>query len=115
MMQRTQWGSLAIEVEATDCSSLATAEIERFADALVQVLQIPMPGHDRFVFTPVGLSVVRFGDAGRLAIHTWPERNFATIDVWAQFDALALRMGDVVGLIETKGMRAFNRFFDRRA
>ena len=33
-------------------------------------------------FEPVGTSWVRFSEAGRVALHTWPEKGLVSVDVW---------------------------------
>ena len=34
-------------------------------------------------FEPTGTSWVRFSEAGRVALHTWPERGLVSVDVWS--------------------------------
>lgn len=72
-----------MEVEANADETFATADrIEALSEGVAGFLGIPMPGQDAHLFEPYGVSLVRFGVRGRLAIHTWPERRVATIDVW---------------------------------
>ena len=35
-------------------------------------------------FEPSGTSWVRFSEAGRVALHTWPEKGLVSVDVWSE-------------------------------
>ena len=35
-------------------------------------------------FEPTGTSWVRFSEAGRVALHTWPEEGLVSVDVWSE-------------------------------
>lgn len=78
----SEWACLAIDVEALDDAALSDSAIDRLGQGLVELLQLHLPHASAHRFEPQGVSLVRFGHHGRLAIHTWPERNLATIDLW---------------------------------
>lgn len=43
---------------------------------------IPSADERTCTFEPHGLSIVRIGDRGTAALHTWPEHNIATLDCY---------------------------------
>lgn len=78
----SEWACLAIDVEAFDDTALSDGAIDRLGQGLIDLLRLQLPHGSAHRFEPHGVSLVRFGHHGRLAIHTWPERNVATIDLW---------------------------------
>lgn len=77
-----EWACLAIDVEASDDTALQDSAIDKLGQGLIDLLSLKLPHGSAYQFEPQGVSLVRFGHHGRLAIHTWPERNLATIDLW---------------------------------
>ncbi len=83
-----------IDLEATRDGVLDTPEIiDSLADGMAALLGIAVPGRDAFLHGPFGPSYVRYGSRGRMAIHVWPERRVATLDIWMDMDDL-LHDGD---------------------
>jgi hypothetical protein len=78
-----------MDLEATRDGVLDTPTlVDALADGIAELLGIVLPGHDAFLFGPFGPSYVRYGSRGRMAIHVWPERRVATLDVWMDMDDL---------------------------
>lgn len=82
------WTGLAVDVEAFDDKAFADAAIDKLGQGLVELLELQLPHGSAFRFEPQGTSLVRYGHHGRIAIHTWPERNVATIDLWMRRDQI---------------------------
>ena len=60
-----------LEPEAIRAAVLRTCDVDRIAVERVLVHR----------FEPQGASLLFFGPALRLAVHTWPERGIATVDL----------------------------------
>lgn len=105
------WTLLALDVEAdapaairddavADLLSWLSARLG-FADASCRV---------RHAFSPHGLSNACWSERGRIAIHTWPEWQRATIDVWAPSSDLARWLEEVEPLLAGRyGLRIVAR------
>ena len=102
MIGSLAWSCLAMEVEADAHETFATPDkIEALAEGVATFLGIPMPGQDAHLFEPFGVSLVRFGVKGRLAIHTWPERRVITLDVWAPASVLEARARELLDWVSS--------------
>ncbi|MEE2828569.1 MAG: S-adenosylmethionine decarboxylase [Myxococcota bacterium] len=55
------------------------------------VLEVDLEYEVQHEFSPQGLSLVRFGGPGHLAVHTWPEHRVLAVDIWMEPELLALR------------------------
>lgn len=55
--------------------------LDRAPEALIDAL-VPEGSELRCDFEPQGLSLVRLAASGTAAVHTWPERNRATLDCY---------------------------------
>jgi S-adenosylmethionine/arginine decarboxylase-like enzyme len=86
-----------MEVEAVHPDGLTNAAVEALADALAGYFELTLPCVLAHRYVPQGLSVVRHGGEGRLALHTWPELNVATIDLWAPQNVLQDRVEALSG------------------
>ncbi len=77
------WASVAIDVEARPDWTLEDPQgVERLAGAIAEYFAVDLHGAVTFRFDPSGFSLAHFGETARIAIHTWPERRMATIDIW---------------------------------
>lgn len=63
-------------------------QVGSLAQALAGYFGAELPGSTLHRFSPQGVSCVRFGAPGSIAIHTWPERGLATVDVWMDAERL---------------------------
>jgi S-adenosylmethionine/arginine decarboxylase-like enzyme len=101
------WTLLALDVEAQDLRAVADAAAVRALVAeLAGLLEIELPSQVEHVFAPQGVSHVRYGAQGRIALHTWPEWRLATIDVWALESAVAPRQEALLHALESRhGLR----------
>jgi len=86
------WICLAMELEAASPEGFGEAAVEALAEALADFFNVSLPGRLEHRYSPQGLSFVRHGAKGRLALHTWPELNVATLDFWAPQDILLDRV-----------------------
>jgi S-adenosylmethionine/arginine decarboxylase-like enzyme len=66
-------------------------QVGALAQAIAGYFGAELPGFAHHRFVPQGVSCVRSGSAGSIAIHTWPEHGLATVDVW--MDAERLEQG----------------------
>ena len=99
------WSCLALEV-ATDGEELLVPEcIERLASRIRGVLEVELELTHAHRFEPFGFSLVALGTSGRLAIHTWPEHRFATIDLWLGTSTFDARRGDLAAMLSAEGYR----------
>jgi len=87
----SRWICLAMEVESAEPDGLDDARMEALAEGVARWLSVEWPGQLMHRYAPQGLSLVRHGPTGRLALHTWPERGVATLDVWAPHEVLGER------------------------
>lgn len=86
---RASWGHLALEVDASGDATLADLDaVDRLAARLLDHLGLRLPERLCHRFTPIGVTLVRFGGQGCLVIHTWPEHQLATVDLSCQLACL---------------------------
>ena len=86
------WACLSMEVHAPAFRALdEPAQVGALAQALAGYFGVELPVFTHHRFVPQGVSCVRSGGAGSIAIHTWPEWGIATVDVW--MDASRLEGG----------------------
>lgn len=64
------------------------AQVGALAQAIAGYFGAELPGFTHHRFVPQGVSCVRSGSAGSIAIHTWPEWGLATVDVWMDAERL---------------------------
>lgn len=94
------WGHLTFELRTPSDGFQTVDQLEAFAEGIMAALSVPMPGRALHRFSPIGVSLARFGPGGRLAIHTWPELWTATLDLWAPRAVLSARRSSVFGWLE---------------
>jgi S-adenosylmethionine/arginine decarboxylase-like enzyme len=99
------WSCLALEVATDGEELLAPERVEQLASRIRAVLEVELELTHVHRFDPFGFSLVALGTSGRLAIHTWPERRFATIDLWLGTPTLDARRGDLVAMLSIEGYR----------
>jgi hypothetical protein len=86
-----------MDLEATRDGVLDTPIlIDGLADGLADLLGIALPGREAYLYGPFGPSYMRYGSRGRMAIHVWPERRVATVDVWMDMDDLLADGGEMM-------------------
>ena len=106
----TAW-LLSMEVESDDPRCLdEPSHVEAIADGIASLLHFAVIGELRHEFEPQGFSLMRFGNAARVAIHTWPEAQAATIDIWLAPSAAGRCRRDELGawLAEAHGLRVLD-------
>ena len=92
-----RWASLMMELDVVDATRLVGAgRVSALARGVGRAVGVRLPGAERHSFTPHGESCCRFGGAGRVVVHTWPERHIATIDVWASQERLEARRAALI-------------------
>ncbi|XXF78661.1 S-adenosylmethionine decarboxylase [Myxococcaceae bacterium GXIMD 01537] len=74
-----------MEVRGPDFHALnEPTQVGALAQAIARYFGAELPDVTHHHFTPQGVSCVRSGGAGAIAIHTWPEWSLATVDVWME-------------------------------
>jgi hypothetical protein len=101
----TAWSRVALEVETADDHLLSPERIELLAARIRDVLELQYDVTHGHRFEPIGFSLIAFGPSGRLAVHTWPEHCFATIDLWLATATLRLRGGELLAMLGHAGYR----------
>jgi S-adenosylmethionine decarboxylase len=82
-----RWRVLRSDLSDLDASSLDDPRyVRRAAERVLSVLGTGASGWMEHRFEPQGVSVAAYGRRFRLAIHTWPERGAATVDLASDVD-----------------------------
>ncbi len=100
-----------ILIELNGCPAHALNDTERIIHTLQQVVDLlgtEILKTTSYQFKPQGISAVMIIGASHLAIHSWPEHGYASVDVMVCVDNF--RLHDLLGIFSS-GLEASSHTF----